>query len=183
MQPDDQTPEGVIADGGAAVVTPQTAPAVTNGDPLDAIQDEGVRAEMKRLRAIDARHKDKGGLAAVAKEAPATDAVSKNDLAKFVTNQAKGMVSQEIRDNWDSLMAIPLGGYDQLDAHSIAQNMANRLVLFKQGQTDTPANPAAALQTTTATGTGQAPATAAKTEIKLPNFHKPVQPGDWYAKS
>jgi hypothetical protein len=111
----------------AAEVTPTPAP---NADPLDDIKDEAARAEAKKFRAI-ARRQDKQ--IAVPSE-PTPIAPSQDALAKVVTNQAKQLVSDEVRDNWDELSKIPLQGFDPMDAQSIAKNMAQRLAIFKSEQ-------------------------------------------------
>lgn len=109
---------------------PEATPEPATADPLDDIKDEAARAEAKKHRAI-ARRADKGAVP----QAPAPAPSQKDDvLAKVVTNQAKELVSDEVRDNWDELVKIPLQGFDPMDARSIARNMQQRLVIFKAEQ-------------------------------------------------
>lgn len=111
--------------------TAPTEPAAPSGDPLDDIIDEKARAEAKRDRAI-ARRKAPPQAPAPAPSQPVY--ASANDLALIVTNQAKAMVSAEVQENWDELIKIELGGYNPKDAQSIAQNMSERLAIYRTRQ-------------------------------------------------
>lgn len=108
---------------------PQAQPPA---DPLDAIQDETARAEAKKWRAI-ARREGKKPDAPAPAPAPSNSA-TKDDLALIVTNQAKELVDAEVREHWDELSKIPLGGFNAMNARSIADNMAQRLTLYKAQQ-------------------------------------------------
>lgn len=101
--------------------------AGTSGDPLDDIQDPEARAEAKKFRAIARRNADRPE-APKAPQAPSQPAAG---VAKLVTFNAKQLVSDEVKANWDELQSIPLGGYDANDPESIAQNMTDRLAILK----------------------------------------------------
>lgn len=164
--------------------TQGTEPTDTqSGDPLDDIKDPVARAEAKKFRAI-ARRQDKADRPVVTlTQSPVpTDYVSKNDIARIATTQAKDLVSDEVRDNWDTLVGIPLAGFDAMDAKSIAKNMTERLAILK-ARTGTPAaNPAADLATTQVRGTAGT-VTPAQKPKDPPNLKIPRQPSDWYKKS
>lgn len=131
MQTDDQTLE---SGAGEAAEPTEPAQPEPHGDPLDDIQDEKARAEAKRDRAI-ARRQAKKEPEPTPSPALSQDVAKKDDLAVIVTNQAKQLVSPEVREVWDELIKIPLGGANPMDAHSIAENMADRLVIYKTKQT------------------------------------------------
>lgn len=137
MQTDDQAPEGASADTEAAVETSDN-----HGDPLDEIQDiEELRGRAKALAAenvkkdkiLERNRKPKDPQAPAAPSQPVTVA-SKEDLAVIVTNQAKELALPEVREHWDELSKIPLEGFNPMNARSIADNMADRLVIFKAKQ-------------------------------------------------
>lgn len=162
---------------------------IPGADPFDLIEDEGVRAEAKKFRAIANRKGKEKPPAPIAPkvEAPVintSDFVTKKDLGVVAVNTAKGLVSDEVKDNWDALMGIPLAGYDSLDAQSIAKNMTERLAIFKARNPEDgkkKKEDVSDLTTTKATGTGSAPSVDKKTEVKNPpNFNMPTKPESWY---
>lgn len=130
-------------------------------DPLDDIKDPKARAEAKRDRAIARRKAGKD-------ETPNPPApsqpsyVTKDDLSVFVTSQAKQLASDEVREHWDELMSIDLGGYDARDPQSIAQNMSDRLVIYKSRQV----SKVDTRSLTTSTARGSAGKTPHKTDSK-----------------
>lgn len=170
-------PEEVVQNpgqGGAGEAAEPTAPAApttpetpAKPDPLDEISDPVAREEAKKHRAIARRHEKKGD----EPETPATPApqyARQEDVALVVTNQAKALVSEEIREAWDELMKIPLGGANPLDAESIAANMQQRFVLYKGSQT-TP-NPAVDLSR----NAGAQPGTPGKSPAPAKPTFKPM---------
>ena len=170
-----------------AAQDPENADGVDpNNDPFDKIEDENVRAEAKKFRGI-AQRKDKPKADPEIKPTDTKDLenkfVTKEDLAKRVTSEAKAKAPAEVLENWDELMKIPLGGVDPLDADSIVENMSQRLVIFnstkgaKDKKVDT-----TDLTSTKANGTGTGKAPDAKTEVKLPGYGLPAQPDSWYPK-
>lgn|SRR3990167_620228 len=156
---------------------PKVIPKEPNSDPLDAIEDETVRAEMKRLRAIDQRQKNKPKESPKPTPAPLQEFIKKDELAGLVTSRAKEMVSDEVREHWDELLEIPLGGYNALDPDSIAKNMTQRLAILKVEPEKKP-DPIKEIIATPGIrgGSGLPPK---KGEKELPNFRQPVKPMDW----
>ncbi len=157
--------------GGAAEATEGTGTETTpdpSSDPLDAIQDPAAREEAKKHRAIARRLEKKPELQTPTAPLPATNVATKEDLGVLVTNQAKELSSAEVQEHWDALMSIPLEGYNALDARSIAQNMAERLAIFKTRQAAP--NPAKDLSTSSGErGTsGKAPETKKGSNIPRP---------------
>lgn len=167
----------------------------SNGDPdpLDAIEDETVRNRMKGLRAKDRR--DKRGPKEPVKKveaAPKDEAevsnpsnyATKDDLKRLATQDAKKMIAPEVKELWDELTKIPLGGFDPMDAESIAKNMMSRYKLY---QTDHPeaediAKDFQISHTSVQTG-GTAPKAAPKADPKaLPGYKEPTPPDQWYPK-
>lgn len=164
MQEDDVQNPG---QGGAAEAIEGTEPEAQepqapetkepSGDPLDDIQDPAARAEAKKFRAIARRNVDKA-------EAPAPQAPSQpvESVAKLVTFNAKQLVSDEVKENWEALQSIPLGGYDANDPESIARNMTDRLAILKaKPQKDSSANDLSTSAVTTGRA-GQAPTSEKK---------------------
>lgn len=169
---------------------------ITSGDsdPLDVIEDEQLRAELKRDRAIRRRLFKQGKIdadgnpieqsnAPVATPEPANPAATKDDLKLMTLNAARKAVPQEVQDVWDDLKTVPLGGFDPLDVDSVATNMIKRYNLYRMDNPADPENPAAPLSTSPRIPTGggghkQPPASGEKKE--LPGYKEPVQPEDWY---
>jgi len=156
-------------------------------DPFDLIEDEQLRADAKKFRAI-ANRKVKVAVVekppVVVEKSPikTDDFVKKSDLALMAVNGAKELVSNEVKEHWDDLMEIPLSGYDNLDAKSIANNMAERLVIFNaRNPVGEKKEDVSYLTTTKTTGTGSGPSVdKTKTVKNPPNFNLPTKPDDWY---
>jgi hypothetical protein len=154
----------------------------SSSDPLDAIEDEEARAEAKRHRAIARRleKKEKED-----EEAPKGNFATKDDLKKIATNDAKKLVSDEVKQLWDELVAVPLGGFDPLDSESIAKNMQKRYALYILDNPDKAPDPSTdftASPDVTANGGGN----KAKPKVAsrpLPGYKEPAQPSDWYPAS
>ena len=168
-----------------------------NSDPLDAIEDPVAREEAKKHRAIARRVEKNGGggneddpsepapAADPAPAAPASgEAATKDDLKTLVLADAKKMVAPEVAEVWDELKAVPLGGFDSMDAESVASNMIKRYNLYRMDNPADPDNPAAPLSTTPniPSGGGQRPESNNDDDGELPNYHEPVEPDEWYGK-
>lgn len=166
----------------------------SNGDPdpLDAIEDETLRNHMKGLRAKDRREKrnpkqpqtvvEKAKPAETATVADPSNYATKDDLKKLATIDAKKMVAPEVKELWDELTKIPLGGFDPMDAESIAGNMMKRYQLYR---TDHPEAPDIAkdfqLSHTNQTSGAGGVKLQAKTDSKsLPGYKEPTPPDQWY---
>lgn len=208
------TVDPIQGEGGAGEAAEPTNPDVTpqapegdeganpdsNSDPLDAITDEKERAEAKKHRAIarramkDGQQFDENGNVILgqtptppeAPEAtsPASNVATKDDLKRIANNQAKQLVSPEVREVWDELAKIPLAGFDSSDAESIATNMLQRYTLYREQNPIDPEDPAAPLQTSPqvpAGGGSKPPKKAAEPE--LPGYKEPVSPEDWYPET
>ena len=187
---DDQNPGGEGGDEGTVIPkSPVVTPPEASSDPLDAIVDEKARNEAKAHRAI-ARRAAKKQESADDDDAEDDEPVSsvyatKDDLKKLATNDAKKLVPEHVREAWDELVAIPLGGFDAMDAESIAQNMQKRFNLYLIDNPDKAPDPANDFTTTphmpvgTGGGAGKPKAPVAK---PLPNFKEPAQPDSWYPK-
>lgn len=179
--------EPKLDDDGNAIVEEPKEP---NSDPLDAIEDEELRNDMKRLRAIDQRAKKK------AKEAeapqpkeeeeetpPASNYATKDDLKLLATNDAKKMVAPEVKELWDELTKIPLGGYDPLDSESIAENMKKRYNLYlieNPADGDDPTKDLTTSPNTPPSSKGNDPKPKKKVSKDPPGYKEPVSPEDWY---
>ena len=111
-------------------------------------------------------------------EIPA-DVVRKSDLEKIATNQAKEMVDVEVREHWDELIKIPLGGFDTLDAKSIASNLKERMEIFRsRNPKDAKKEDTSHLRETTAPkGTGGDAPKDNDSKIQTP-----IKPEGWYPK-
>lgn len=151
-------------------------------DPFDRIEDETVRDEAKKYRAIATR-KDKKETKVEPTVQPTSNFVTKTDMAKIAVKEAKETASEEVKANWDELLNIPLAGYDNLDAKSIVSNMTDRLAIFKaRPVVEKKVDPTVDLKTTQSLGTGTGVAPKDKPKDP-PNFNLPRQPEDWYPKS
>ncbi len=177
----------MLDENGKETVIPQVEPEVTpaepSKDPLDAIENEDTRNDMKRLRSIDQRRAKKE-IEEPKPAEPQNNYATKDDLKVMATNEAKKLVAPEVLAAWDELTKIPLGGYDPMDAGAMAQNMAQRYTLHQQ------ANPDATDPTREITDSPFVPASgssgpkAKATDSKpLPNFKEAAQPADWYGKA
>lgn len=154
----------------------EETPAPASNDPLDAIEDLEARAEAKRLRAID-RRKVKEEPKTVEPSAYAT----KDDLKRMATIEAKKLVAPEVKALWDELTAVPLGGFDPLDAESIAKNMQTRYQVYLLDNPADENDPTAVFTASANIPGGGAGKTAPKSESKpLPGYREPTQPTEWY---
>ena len=156
-------------------------------DPLDSLGEDELRAEAKKLRAIATRKSNKTE-SVVKKEEPVKvvvpptdDFIKKSDVAKIAVRDAKELVSDEIKEHWDELIDIPLFGYDNLDAKSIAKNMAERMAIFNARKPKVEAKEDVSdLSTTKSNGTGSGPSVKTEKKKDPPNFALPKQPNEWY---
>ena len=158
------------------------------GDPLDLLSDpEAIRAEAKKFRSI-AQRKAKP-VVEKKTETPSviqtSDFVRKSDLERGATNKAKQLVGPEVAAEFDELVKIPLGGYDPLDAESIASNLRERYAILKARKPTEEKNSGVndLSSTKVMTGTGAGGNTTQKPDKKdPPNFSLPKSPKDWYQK-
>ena len=158
-------------------------------DPLDVIEDETTRNHMKGLRAKERRDKRKPKDPVVVVkpvEAPTvvdqSNYATKDDLKKMATIDAKKLVAPEVKELWDELTSVPLGGYDPMDAESIAKNMAKRMSLYLSDNPEKAADIATRFQTSTfvSPGAGGSKKATDTDKIDLPGFKEPVPPDQWY---
>lgn len=165
------------------------------GDPLDSLvaEPEKLLAEAKKFRAISKRRskgeKEKQPIQKVSAPPalPDTDPsnfVTKDDLKRIATREAKKLVGAEIAAEWDELAKIPLSGFDPLDPESIAQNLRDRYAILqsKKPKSENKEGVDKLTETVVSQGTGSGPSQAAeKSDVKNPpNFNLPKQPKDWY---
>lgn len=156
----------------------------TTNDPLDAITDPEARAEAKRLRAIHRRQERKDKVKVEEKE-PITPSnfATKDDLKLMATNAAKEKVAPEVKELWDELVAIPLGGFDPMSAESIASNMQKRFNLYKlehPDETEDPTKKLTVSQDTGVKGGVKGKDSTHAPQINLPGYKEPVPPSEWY---
>ena len=166
----------------------EAAPAEANSDPLDAIADEEQRAQAKRDRAIAQRVARREADEAEPEEEPKEEPISSNyvtkdDMKRRATTEAKDLVAPEILETWDELTKVPLGGFDAMDPKSIAKNMQQRYTIYLAENPAEGEDPTKDLQTSTHVPTSGGP--KAKTSEKkpaptLPGYKESAQPEDWY---
>lgn len=152
---------------------------VKSTDPLDAIEDEAARNLAKAERAKAQREARR--VKEIKEEAPveSTPFATKDDLKKLATNEAKKLVAPEVKAAWDELVAIPLGGFDPMDAESIAKNMQQRFVLHSQTlSSDDPAKAFTSSPNIPISGGGSS--SPKPVEIKLPGYRESTPPEKWY---
>lgn len=156
-------------------------PKPASKDPLDAIEDEVERLEAKKTRAIENR------IARKAKEEEDSkptinpdDFVTKDDQKVIATRNAKNMVAPEINEVWDELTKIPLGGYDPMDAESMAENMKQRYTLYLADNPPTEDATKDLSSSPNVPPSGKGPKPKAKESKPLPGLTEPAQPEDWY---
>jgi len=174
--------------GGGAADTELEVEKPEGDDPFDKIEDEGLRADAKKYRAIATRKSEKKEpvvekkVEPVVVHADTSDFLKKSDVAKLALQEAKDLVSDEVKEHWDELIAIPLAGYDNLSAKSIAQNMADRLVIWEaRNPSKEKKEDVSDLKSTSANATGGGQGGDKSIPKKdPPNFHLPLQPKDWY---
>jgi len=157
-------------------------------DPLDLITDpDELRDEVKKFRAIAKRRASKEVKVEEKpkEEKPATETnfVTKADLARVATREAKELVGEDIVAVYDELLKIPLGGYDHLDAKSIAANLKERFAIFKARSPEEKKKEDLSELTTTKVAVGTGAGTDKKTEPAKkdpPNFSIPQKVDNWY---
>ena len=162
----------------------------TTNDPYDAITDPEARAEAKRLRAIHNRQERKErerqeGEEKAKDEAPSNPAnyATKDDLKLMATNAAKEKVAPEVKELWDELVAIPLGGFYPLSAESIAANMNKRFNLYKLEHPDASDDPTKVFTSSpdvSIKGGDKGGTKGKEPEVKLPGYKEPIPPSQWY---
>ena len=172
VEPTVEGEEGTPQEEGA-----QDAPD-TPSDPLDAIADEDERNEAKRLRAIERRNAKK--VEEPEEPAPAPEYATKADLEKMAMNEAKKILAPEVLEVMSELAEIPLGGYDSLDAESIAKNLARRYIVYREENPLDGHDPKKALITTPQNSAQSGIKPEKKTETSLPGYKEPVSPDQWY---
>lgn len=187
-QPGEETPTEEVE---TPTETPEETPKVEDtpsGDPLDEIQDvEVLRDKAKGFRSAAQRAKkpkEETPKDEPVEEIPEEETgqyVTKKDLGKVATNEAKGLVSDEVKEVWDDLMKIPLAGADSLDARSIAKNMTERFAIYNARNPETEHKPdvSGLKETMVKAGTGSG-VTPKKKAQDPPNFRLPKKPEDWY---
>lgn len=139
MPTDDQTQESVSTEEGTVEEKPEDSQESTG-----SLEDENDVGKLReRVKFLESENVKKDKILErnrKKQEKPATpepqNFVKPEDLAIVVTNQARELVSDEVREHWDDLLKIPLSGYDSKDARSIAQNMSERLAIYKARTTD-----------------------------------------------
>jgi hypothetical protein len=169
--------------------TETVEPVAQSNDPLDLIQDrDALLAEAKKFRSIAQRkaktetQKVENTIAPVASNSAF---ITRNDLEKIATRKAKELVGAEIAAEYDSLVKIPLGGYDSLDAESVAKNLKERFAILKARKPDGEKKEDISDLTATkvAVGTGAGGNKETKPDKKdPPNFSLPKKPTEWYLK-
>ena len=160
-----------------------------SSDPIDLIEDvDELRAEAKKFRSISQR-KPKAPVVEKpvepVKPAPTdtSDFLKKSDVARLALQEAKDLASDEVKEHWDELISIPLSGYDNLNAKSIAANMAKRLVIYRldNPKVEKKETGAEDLSKTNAVGTGGGSGGDKSIPKKdPPNFNLPKKPEEWY---
>lgn len=171
-----------IKDAEGAVIPKEGEEVTPSSDPLDAIVDEGDRAEAKKLRAINARHSDKEDEEEEEDEEVeenTSNYATKDDLKVMATNEAKKLVAPEVLAAWDELTKIPLGGYNGMDSGAIAVNMQSRYMLYQAQNPDAP-DVTKELTSSPNTPPSGGPAPKDKVSKPLPGFKESAQPADWY---
>jgi len=190
---ENQNPDLENGNGGEPVAPSEAdaakaAEAAANSDPLDAITDEQVRADAKRDRAIAQRvakrEVEEKTEPTKEPEAEPTSSkfVTKDDLNRMATIEAKKQVAPEIKEVWDELTKIQLGGFDPMDADSIVANMQQRYTLYRIDNPVEGEDPAKVFETTNhvPTSGGEKKEPSKKAAPSLPGLKEPVSPVDWY---
>jgi hypothetical protein len=146
----------------------------------DLIEDEEERIEAKRIRAIAQRKLRAKEEGLETKPEPSSPFATKDDLKKLATNEAKKLVAPEVKELWNELAAIQLGGFDPMDAESVAANMADRYIVYRAKNPVEGEDPTAVFTTSPDVPKSGGPKTAKKESKPLPGYKDPVQPTEWY---
>lgn len=154
-------------------------------DPLDDIKDPKARAEAKAHRAIarrkaKERNDDEGEDEEDPTPVDTSKYATKEDLKKIATNDAKKLVPEHIKNLWSELAAIPLGGFDPLDAESIAANMSDRFDIYVKKNPDKAPDPSVEFTTTSVVPNGTGGGSKKSVARELPGYKESTQPDDWY---
>lgn len=152
----------------------------TNSDPLDAIQDPVAREEAKKHRAIARRLEKEKGDDKISAPTPSNIA-TKDDLKTLVMADAKKMVSPAVAEVWDELKAIPLSGFDSMNAESVATNMIERynIYLSRNPSPDNSVNDLSVSLRIPMSKGGNTQSNQKKS-AELPGYREPIKPDQWY---
>jgi hypothetical protein len=189
MSLEEGTQDGQVVDQTLESPVVDATDGSQGGDPLDLLSDpEEIRAEAKKFRSI-AQRKAKPIVEKKIETqqiVQTSDFVRRSDLERGATNKAKQLVGSEIAAEYDELIKIPLGGYDPLDAESIALNLKERYAILKARKPSEEKKNEGVNElssTNVVTGTGAGGNVVQKPDKKNPpNFSLPKDPKDWYVK-
>ena len=160
-----------------------------SGDPLDKISDiETLRHEAKKFRAIGVRKtKDESPSTPApvvqAKVVENSNYVTKEDMLRIATKEAKGLVSEETRNVWDELhLYVPPKYRGAETKEELVKAYEIAFITYKADHPSSPESNASDLATITTPGSGGMPKTTTKPTDEDPRFKKPPSPEEWYPK-
>lgn len=169
--------------------TPQGEPPVN--DPFDSIEDEGVRAEAKKFRAI-ARRKEKSVAQPKEEtpkeekpETPKSEFLTKEDF--FKSNEKKAIkeatADPEVKANWAKIVPFFASRRGRETPEDILEDIKDAITLYKarNPETEQKVDPAAPLKETTApVGAGGGVKKKEASPQTPPGYQPPSTPKTWY---
>ena len=172
-------------------ITPEGEPEFPGGDPLDAIQDEGARAEAKKHRAIarrvekDGKKPDEVKPVKVKPVVPPSEFLTKADFHKANERKAvrEATADTEVKANWNEIIPFYTPRRGKETPEDILEDIKDAVTLYRAhnpvvGKDDS----ADQLTTTPVVKTGGGVADKGTKTPEPSNFKLPSQPKDWYTK-
>ena len=163
-------------------------------DHLDTLSEDELRAEAKKLRAINSRF-DRKQKVEVKETKPTTPYITREEF--YATNRTKAIetltnisendpladVKKDLNDNWSDVMAfyVPRNGQDTTE--KIVEDVFDAYTVWKRRQNPTADDSARILQATTVVNpTGGKPEIKKEEKKSTINFNIGTSVNDWYKK-
>lgn len=164
-------------------------------DPLDNLSEDELRAEAKKLRAINSRFDRKELKNNNVEPKKATPFITRDEF--YATNRSKAIetltnfsdndplveVKKELNDNWSEVMAYYVSRNGQDSTESIVEDVFDAYTVWKRRQSPVADDSARILQATTVTNpTGGREVIKKEDEKSTINFNTGTPVESWYKK-
>lgn len=163
-------------------------------DPLDTLSEDELRAEAKKLRAINSRF-DRKQKVEVKETKPATPYITRDEF--YATNRTKAIetltnvsendpladVKKDLNENWNDVMTFYVARNGQDTTEKIIEDVFDAYTVWKRRQNPVADDSARFLQATTVINpTGGKPEVKKETESQGINFNTGTPVDKWYTK-
>lgn len=164
-------------------------------DPLDNLSEDELRAEAKKLRAINSRFDRKELKTHKVEPKNATPYITRDEfyatnrtkaietLTNFSDNDPLADVKKDLNDNWSDVMSFYVARNGQDKTESIVEDVFDAYTVWKRRQNPVADDSARILQATTVTNpTGGREVTKKETEKPALDFNTGTPVESWYKK-